>query len=149
MPKMEAFISGAWRAPARGEVLIGGAWRRITRAESYRGGGWMGIASFIPPLSLSVTPYVQGGANPAKPSRLTVTTSYAQATPSGGTAPYSYAWTASGVTITNPANSFTAFTASLGNNQEIYATATVTCTDANGNTAVGQCDYYLYNQSNQ
>lgn len=146
---MEVFAAGAWRDITRAEVYVGGTWRRIVRGEVYKDGAWRSIASFIPPLSLSVTPYVQGGANPAKPSRLTVTTSYAQATPSGGTAPYSYAWTAGGVTITNPANSSTAFTASLGNNQEIYATATVTCTDANGNTVVGQCDYYLYNQSNQ
>ena len=150
MPKMEAFISGAWRTPARGEVLIGGAWRRITRGESYRGGGWMGIASFIPPLSVSVLPsYVQGFSNPQKPIRQTVTTDYAQATPVGGSGPYSYAWSAAGVTITNSTSASTAFTALLQANQEINGIATVTCTDSQGNTTVGQCEYYLYNQTNQ
>jgi hypothetical protein len=150
MPKLEAFISGAWRTPARGEVLIGGAWRRITRGESYRGGGWVGIASFIPPLSLSVLPpYVQGIVNPAKPQQRTVVTDYAYATPVGGFAPYSYAWSATPAAATNPSTASTAFFASLSPEQQINGIATVTCTDSQGNTAVGQCEYYLYNQTNQ
>lgn len=150
MPKMEAFISGAWRAPARGEVLIGGAWRRITRGESYRSGAWVGIASFIPPLSLSLSPpSVSGGVSPNKPSVQTVRTNYVTATPFGGSAPYSYSWSAPGIAPSNPTNAVTAFVATLAPEQEITGTATVTCTDANGNTAVGQCEYYLYNQSNQ
>lgn len=150
MPKMEAFISGAWRTPARGEVLIGGAWRRIVRGESYRGGGWSTIASFISPLTLTVSPaYISGIVSSAKPVRQSVTSDYATALPSGGTGPYSYAWSATGVTVTNPNNAVTAVRATLSPEQQASGFLAVTCTDANGNTAVGQCEYYLYNQSNQ
>lgn len=150
MPKMEAFISGAWRAPARGEVLIGGAWRRVTRAESYRSDAWVTIASFIPPLSLSISPTsVAGIASTPKPSRRTVYTDYATAIPAGGRSPYSYVWTVADASAESPTTASTRIFASLGPNQVISGTAAVTCTDSAGTVASAQIEYYLSNESSQ
>lgn len=146
---MDAFISGGWRTPKRGEVLLGGAWRRITRGEVFRAGQWRTCLSFIGPLSLNVTPFVQGFAVGSRFRPETVTTEKAVATPTGGAAPYRYSWSASGVTILSQTMASTAFSASVGPGQTISGVATVTCTDSFGSTAVGQTEYYLYNESNQ
>jgi hypothetical protein len=148
---MDAFVSGAWRTPSRGEVLIGGAWRQLVRAEVYRDGDWHACLSFISPLSVSVFPgYVSGVVFPNKPTRQTITTTSATATPDGGNGPYSYAWSVpAGITITNPGNATTAFRASVSPDQEISGVATVVCTDSSGKTASGQVEYYLYNQTNR
>lgn len=149
---MDAFISGAWRTAKRGEVLIGGAWRRITRAEVYRSGTWRSCLSFVPPLSVSVSPAsADGTVNPPRPSAATVTSNQVQATPSGGAAPYRYAWSVldGGATATSPNMAATAFRAFLGSEQNTSGTARVTCTDNSGNTAVADIPYFLYNQSFQ
>jgi hypothetical protein len=148
---MDAFVSGAWRTPHRGEVIIAGVWRQLVRAEIYRDGAWHACLSFISPLSVSVSPgYVQGIGSPNKPTRQTLTTNSATATPVGGNGPYSYAWSApAGITITNQGNATTAFRASVGPDQEISGVATVICTDSSGKTASGQVEYYLYNQTNR
>jgi hypothetical protein len=142
---MDAFVTGAWKTPGRAETLIGGVWRRITRAEIYVSGSWRQCLTFTTPFSFSVTPYVSGSASPAKPIRQVVTTDTAYAMPVGGTAPFTYSWSASGVTINKPTSSFTTFTATLNAGQELSGFATVTCVDATGQTASGTVEYYLYN----
>jgi len=145
---MDAFISGGWRTPARGEVLLGGAWRRISRAEVYRGGAWRPCLSFVPPLALDVTPFVEGGARSQTARPATVTSSPATATPLGGTGPYSYVWTINGgAFVTAPNMASTQFRATIPAGGELNGTATVVCTDAFGSTASGQTQYSLYNQS--
>jgi len=152
MAKLEAFISGAWRTPKRAEYLIGGTWRNITRGEVYRGGAWSPIASFVPPLSLSVSPdYVEGRVTTSRPSRTTVVSNFTQATPTGGTAPYSYQWSilSGGASITSPNMARTTFSQSLASEQDSTGTARVICTDSQGKTAFGDVAYYLYNTSLQ
>lgn len=145
---MEAFVSGGWRTPRRGEVLLGGTWRRVSRAEVYRGGAWRSCLSFVPPLALDVTPYVEGGARSQTARPATVTSSAATATPIGGAGPYSYAWSVAGGALpTSPAMASTQFRANIPAGGEINGTATVVCTDAFGSTASGQTQYSLYNQS--
>ena len=147
---MDAFISGAWRTVRRGEVTIGGAPRVITRGEVYRSGTWREAASFIPPLSLNVSPaYVSGIAVTPKPTTRTVYTNYATATPVGGRGPYSYSWIVGGASAETPSNATTRIFSSLGANQEKTGIATVTCTDSAGTTASAQVEYYLSNESNQ
>jgi len=147
---MDAFISGGWRTPARGEVLLGGAWRRISRAEVYRGGSWRPCLSFIAPLSLSVTPSVDGSVYTGAPRPAVVTSGQAVATPTGGAMPYSYSWTVAGGAVALAPNvASTAFRATVPYASEVSGTATVVCTDAFGSTASGQTTYFLYNESNQ
>ena len=152
MPKMEAFISGAWRTPARGEVLIGGAWRRIVRAEVYLSGAWKSCLTLTPALTVAVSPTsVSGTQTPQPPRTVTVTSNGAQATPTGGVGPYSYAWsiTSGSATITSPNTAATAFRQILSPDQDSDGSAQVICTDSQGNTAIGSVSYYLYNRSLQ
>jgi len=139
----EVFTSGAWRQIRRGEVCIGGQWRRLTRAEAYFGSDWHTVASFVPPLSVSVTPFVTGFANPFKPTTLTITTEPATATPSGGQAPYSYLWSG-GNTPTNATNTFTRTIPPDTNQNFVYS---VTVTDSQGKTAFGSVTAQFINQS--
>lgn len=147
---MDAFISGAWRTVRRGEVTIGGAPRVITRGEVYRSGTWRECASFIPPLSLNVSPaYVSGTLVAPKPVTRTIYTNYTAATPVGGRGPYSYSWVVGGASAESPATATTRIFSSLGPNQEKTGIATVTCTDSAGTTASAQVEYYLSNESSQ
>lgn len=141
---MEAFVAGAWRQIARGEIYIGGQWRRLTRAEGYIGAQWRSVATFTPTLSVSIEPnYAQGYANPLHPVGQTITTNAVAATPSGGLGPYSYAWSG-GNTPSNAVNSFTRFVPA---DSDITDSASVTVTDALGATASATVDLYFSNQS--
>lgn len=142
---MEAFIAGAWRSIGRGEVLVGGQWRRVTRAESYVDGQWRQTAVFVPPLSVSA-PDAYG---PPGPGNTPVNnTSYAvTATPVGGLAPYTYAWTilSGGATILTPNSATTQFRQILPASSIRYSTARVTVTDAAGTVATDDIAITLEN----
>lgn len=146
---MDAFISGAWRKVARGEVFIGGAWRRIVRAEAYINGAWRSVASFVPPLSLTTTGSVNGYRYSQRPTSAVVTSDPATATPNGGTAPYRYSWqiTEGSVTINSPSMATTTFSANLPGNSQREAVALVTCTDSSGAVATGTVQISLSNDS--
>lgn len=135
---MEAFISGQWRTPTRGEVYIGGTWRRLSRIEVYINGAWRSAAKFIQPLTLRVSPNpVLGSGGGPKPLSRIVSSEAASALPTGGLAPYQYSWavTSGNVTVRSPTMSSTDFYATLGPNEYRVANATVTCTDALGSVA--------------
>ena len=140
---MDAFISGAWRTAKRGEVLIGGAWRQITRGEVYRGGSWAKCLTFAGPLSVSAY-NVTGRTSNRKPANVTSTDSVA--TPTGGFAPYTYAWASpDGVTPLSPSMARTAFRAPVAPGDTNYYTARVTCTDALGTVATADITITLVN----
>jgi hypothetical protein len=141
---MEGFIAGAWREFNRAEIYIGGQWRRLTRAEGYIGGQWRSLATFIQPLTVSISPsQVQGFANPFKPTTQTITTSTAIATPSGGLGPYTYLWSAGN----SPTLASNSFTATLPGDSELTQNPSVTVTDALGSTANASVEAYFLNQS--
>lgn len=84
---MEAYIGGAWRSISSGDVRIDGQWRRLVRCEAYVGGAWRTGKTFLGALTLTAPSEVYAlGVG-------TVTTEAITATPSGGLAPYAYAWT--------------------------------------------------------
>lgn len=145
---MDAFIAGAWRTARRGEVFASGQWRRLTRAEAYLGGQWRQVVTFVPPLSLSVTPLVEGYRSSQKPSAGVVTTNFAIATPNGGTGPYRYQWSASGVTFSSPTNASTNLSATLAAESEFSGPGRVTCADSLGTVATADFMFYFQNQSN-
>jgi len=133
---MDVRLNGAWVSPERAEVRIAGQWRTIIRAEAYVGGAWKTAAMFLPPLTLSLSTQVVSGFA----SSGTVYTNAVTVTPSGGQAPYSYAWSrVSGAgTVANAAAATTNFTDTpgWGNTTEGYFICTVT--DALGNVAVSE-----------
>lgn len=109
---------------------------------------WMRDASNTPRLIYSTTAALSVAVNNNPVSGVTSGTGTAvsnstTATPTGGTAPYTYAWTlishnhpTTPPTIGSPAAAATTFTQSgIGSGASYAATFRCTVTDANGNTA--------------
>ena len=146
---MDAFISGNWRLVRRGEVTVG-AVRNLTRGEIYRSGVWRSIARFTSTLTVSasgVSGYNLNTNN--RPARVTSDT--AQATPSGGLGPYSYAWAIiSGSAAANSPNmAATSFSQTVTSGVTEDSIARVTCTDSLGSVATADITVSLTNESNQ
>lgn len=132
------YANGAWRTGKRGQAYVGARWRTLTRGMVYQGGAWRRIFTFVPPIMVSVSPETATGNRlPARPSYGVVTSNVVTATPSGGTAPFSYQWTVSGgvTTATAPSQASTAFTAGLAAESADAAMATVVVTDSLGAAA--------------
>ncbi|MGV0964190.1 MAG: hypothetical protein ACOYBT_09900 [Polynucleobacter sp.] len=141
---MDAFVAGAWRSPDRGEVLISGTWRRLTRAELYQGGQWRSAVRFVPALTVSANDvFGVGYSRYGRP--VVVQSDFSTATPEGGLAPYSYAWTIlSGSAVANNTTSAsTNFEKALPPGTESQSTARVSCTDALGSTAIADISVTL------
>lgn len=144
------YANGGWRVGKRAEVYVGGRWRTLTRGEAYINGAWRQIFSFAPPFTVSVSPSAVSGARSTYlPSYGVVTSNTTTATPSGGTAPFSYQWTmTSGIaTPTKPTLASTAFTAGLAADSSDTSTAIVTVTDSLGVTATASVSVNLTNFS--
>lgn len=132
---MRARADGAWREVEGGQVYVAGAWRQLSEARAYISGAWETVATFIPSLSLEITPTIVGasitGAGVA-------TSNAATATPTGGSAPFTYSWArVGGVSGSpdSPTNATTTFSKTLGNGDETGETFRCTCTDSFGTTA--------------
>ena len=131
---MIARITGAWRTVSSGRAYVGGAWRPLVKARAYIGGEWREVASFIPPLSLSISPLATDGSRLGSGA---ITTLPVTATPNGGQAPYSYMWdrTAGFGAVNSGTSSTTTFSQSVGNGEEVTGTFRCTVTDNLGATA--------------
>jgi len=145
---MDTFNSGAWRKATRGEIYIGGAWRSFTRAEAYINDAWRTVLSFAKPFSVSAPPSLTGARTTQKPTAGTAVTPPATATPTGGTAPYSYLWQiiSGSAGIATPNNASTTFSAYLPAYGSSEAVARVTCTDARGLTATASVQLSFFNE---
>lgn len=146
---LKAVANGAEKAAERMEVTVGNAQKRVVRVEAWNGSAWKVAQSFAPPISLNVAPSsVFGEGNSA--AIILITSSTATATPTGGTAPYTYAWTkVSGdtMTATNPTSASTAFRLGVGPGDVKTATYRCTVTDKNGLTAQDTVSITLTNTS--
>lgn len=141
---MEEFAAGSWRTFRRGEIYIGSAWRRLTRAEIYAGGQWRTVARFVDPLVVNVLPNeAYGYANPLKPTAQTITTNSVVATPSGGLAPYTYAWDSGN----SPSMAGNSFTRTVPADSDVFDSASVVVTDALGSVANATINVTFSNQS--
>lgn len=100
------------------------------------------------PLSVSIAPDPATGAGSGGGSE-TVTSELATATPSGGLAPYTYAWThVSGdaaITITSDTSQSTTFSKFMTPGASTSAVKRCTVTDAYGQTASDDVDVELTN----
>lgn len=126
---------GAWRELDSGMVYVEGAWKRLVEARAYDSDAWKTVATFIPPLSAAITPSVVAGSVTGAG---TATSNAATATPTGGSAPYSYSWAriggASGA-ANSPTSATTTFSKTLGNGDETSELFRCTVTDSFGTTA--------------
>ena len=110
---MKVFQGGTWRDIVKCSVFQGGSWRVIKAIKVYQGGAWRDVANFTAgqgaiTLALSPTSISKSGRTS------TVNTANVTATPTGGQAPYTYAWvkqSGGDITALNPANAITGFRA--------------------------------------
>jgi hypothetical protein len=136
---MEAFVGGQWRTISSAEAYVNGAWHNITNGEAYVNGAWRAIASFVQPLTLSVT------SDGSSDSTYTQTPGPITGTPTGGLGPFTYAWVLvsssnlTGITINTPSLASTTMTATVTASSPTVGIATLRCTvtDSLGSTATG------------
>lgn len=128
-----AYIDGAWRSVTTAEVQVGTAWKRITRSEVYTGGIWKAGERFAQALTATTSD--------AHPSGSRVGAGYCATgdvtiTPSGGVAPFTYAWVklSGNGSVNNPSGSTTSFFDNLANGAITTGTFRCTVTDALGST---------------
>jgi hypothetical protein len=126
---------GAWRTVRSGRIRINNAWRQLTRAAVYHDGAWRQSAVFVEPLTLAAAPPFTDGII-IVPG--TAATGNVTATPSGGLAPFTYAWTrisGAEASISNPANATTSFSLFMATPGDLSTVFRCTVTDALGSTA--------------
>lgn len=142
---LKVTVGSAAKDVSRGEVTKSGVQKRMVRIEAYNGGAWKVVKTFVPPMGLSITPsFVLGERGTVGQ----VTSSSATATPSGGTGPYTYAWSklyGDDMTVLAPTSATTAFRKGLGAGESASATYRCTATDKNGLTATANVGVSLIN----
>ncbi len=133
---MRAFVNGAFEDIESGRVRVGNAWKNLASVRVYAGGAWREGKTFVPPMSLAIAPDDAFGSV-STPVSTTATTNSVTATPTGGLAPYTYAWVR--LTGTGSANSATSaattFSASVGPGDSLSGDFQCTVTDSAGGTA--------------
>ncbi len=144
----EVLTPGGWRTITGAEVFVGGEWRDIAMTEAYVGGVWKEIASFVSPLSVSISPSpVAGRAGNLDSTPLYVTSALASAMVVGGEAPFSYTWSIifGSMGIFSPNDAATKFGSVVDPFEAVTATARVVVTDASGTTATATVNVTLRN----
>lgn len=131
--------AGTLRTITRGSVRVAGVTRALRTIKVMDGGVLRTVAVFADPLSVSISPSALAAF---AQENTTVTTDTASASPTGGLAPFTYAWTlqANGGGTASTANSASSATTSFTKTnvplETTYSdTWRVTVTDAVGQTA--------------
>lgn len=132
-------IGTTWKVVATPSVKIGGAWKTVTYIGVKVGGQWKTAygSTTPPPPALDVN-MQNATVSGSRSNAGSVTSSAAVAVASGGTSPYTYAWTkVSGdtFTVTSPTAASTTFSTSLTNGQTKSGVYRCTATDAASATA--------------
>ena len=144
-------LGGDWKPMTGAKGVAGAGWRTVVAVRVYASGDWREVANFTAPpddpgpppdgmtLSISPSPVLTSG------SSALIVSGTVTATPSGGLAPYTYAWTASGdhtISVSSRTSASTKFTASgvLAAEPSAQGTATCTVTDRLGNSTSAQVE---------
>lgn len=141
---MKSYAGSAWREIVSGKAFFNNSWRTLTIGKVFKGGAWQQIFSFVPPLSVAVSPTSfsasSRGSNIASKS-LT-------ATPTGGLAPFTYAWTVTSTTAPVTLSGASTANVTVSGDVSVVDTITVslscTVTDSLGTTASGSASGTLY-----
>ena len=143
--------SGSLRTITNGKVKVGGVVRDLRTIKVMDGGTLRTVAAFASPLSLAISPTLAGGLGESS-TPVTVTTQAAVATPSGGSAPFTYAWSfiskTGGDTPTANSAAFSTSTFSQTNVADLDSNTAVfrcTVTDSFGTTATADVDLSFVN----
>ena len=131
---MRARIDGSWREITSGRVRVGNAWKDLASIRVFVGGAWREAKSFFAPFTaLNITPDPNSNTRQTGAVRQTVAS---VATPTGGTPPFTYAWTRvsgdTGFTITSPSSSSTTFSRFISDEVTYAAVFQCVATDALG-----------------
>ena len=143
---LKVIANGATKDAASAKAVVGNAQKRVTRIDAWNGSAWKVAQSFATSLTLSVTPTASGTG--ASSGVVTVSSSTATATPTGGVAPFTYAWTKTSgdtLTVNSPTNASTTFSAAVGPEEIKGATYLCTATDSLGSTATGSVNVIITN----
>lgn len=139
---MRARVSGAWRDISAGKIKVDGVWRTVTRIVGKVSGAWEDYAIFAPAVTVTISPLTAIAYDyDVGPS--TITTNAVTATPTGGVAPFSYAW-AGGTTATAPTSATTAFSRFTNAGETVPETWTVTVTDSLGQSGTASITAEFY-----
>lgn len=138
-------FGGNWITPSALKIFSGGAWRDIKAIKLFADGEWRDVGNFTTPaeegggggggtlvISVSNTTVNKSGTNQS------ILTGNVTTTPSGGLAPYTYAWaklSGDSISAVSPASATTQFRATTMAELEVRtATFRVTCTDSLGSS---------------
>jgi len=133
---------GALRSITRLSVRVGGVLRSLKTLKIMDNGSLRTVAVFVPPISLTISPPEASGFVQS-PGPTTVTSIPASATPTGGTAPYSYAWTRTGSAILNNASAASVTVSETLFESDSSGLLSCTVTDALGQSASASSSYIL------
>ena len=148
-------VGGSWTQLAGCKIYSTGAWREILAIKVYAGGAWRDVANFSAPtpppgggggggggtpMSLDTSPETQFKSG----SGSSLVSAAVTATPSGGVAPYTYAWTIQSSdgssTINSPTLATTTFTnTGLVVEEPVTPVFLCTATDSLGASAQATC----------
>lgn len=137
MSALKLRVAGLLKTAQTFYVVNGGVLRRA-KTKKVMQGGFLRVVNFTAPLTVAISPASFDKIG----STSTLSTSTHTATPTGGLAPYTYAWTvvsfdgSPSPTISAPTSAATVFTqTNLALEQIVTATFRVTVTDSLGTTA--------------
>lgn len=138
---MKTRVSGASVTITAGKAKVAGVLRTLKTVKVMDGGSLRLVATLVPDLTASAIPLLTTGTAFSN-SAVTITSSASQASPNGGSGPYSYAWSfvsstgGSSPTILSPSVASTTFQLSgVSNGQTFDCVFRCTITDAFGTTA--------------
>ena len=127
-------ISGAIKDVSGGKAMLGGLVKSLSRVAYSDGTNVVDLATFSPPMSAAAS---FDSATGSTSGDSTATTNSITVTPTGGTAPYTYAWTKTSGdgTVVSPTKATTRFSQFLYNNTAASGVFLCTVTDSLGATA--------------
>ena len=131
---LSVVVAGIEKTVSSASLIVAGVAKTVRRVEAWNGSAWKVVKNFAPAFSASVSvPEVYGVST--APGGGFVTTNSVTVTPSGGLAPYTYAWSlVSGASATaqSPTFATTTFRANVGPSDSVVSTFACLVTDSLG-----------------